>query len=81
MWQTADELKFISSLGGHRDRPVYVYRAKLLNGYVHGLRHRQDWGLLDRLEVLHHALAELDLAKNRWAHITSLRLQGLQRFR
>ena len=64
-WETADEIKFISSLGGHRDRPVYVSRVKLIDGYIRGLRCRQNWGLMDRSEILTHALGERDSATER----------------
>ena len=64
-WETADEIKFISSLGGHRDRPAYVNRVKLIDGYIRGLHYRQNWGLMDRSEVLTHALGERDSATER----------------
>ena len=64
-WTTQCELKFISNIGGHRDRPVYVNRAKLLNGYIRGLRYRQNWDFLNKSEVLTHALVERDNATER----------------
>jgi hypothetical protein len=62
-WSTKDELKFIDNIGTFGDRPLG--RLDLLEGYVRGMRQRRDWSGMDRPEVLAHASAALDIARER----------------
>ena len=64
-WTTQCERKFISNLGRHRDEAVCAKRIKLIIGYIRGLHYRQNWDVLNKSEVLTHALAERDDATER----------------
>jgi len=66
-WDMHCEINFINRLGtGYfRDRSQHTDRVSLLKGYIKGLRQRQEWGNLDKFELLTHALNEFDLAQER----------------
>lgn len=57
-WRTADELRFIDSIGRHCG-PHEQETAELLRGYVEGCRKRVAWDHIDRATVIARAKALL----------------------
>jgi len=58
-WDTRDEIKFIDglwwSMTGKRGSDPAGVRKELLTGYLVGALLREDWGAMDRDEVIHYA--------------------------
>jgi len=52
-WSTGDEKRFISRLGSFGVSTAE--RCKLLEGYIAGAEKREDWGSVDKEEVLEYA--------------------------
>ena len=62
-WSTDEEIEFIDRLGIFRNGAQFADRLTLLKGYVAGIRQRKEWGTIDKFEVLNHAIAALDRAR------------------
>jgi hypothetical protein len=58
-WSTADEIKFLKSLGQYGSSAKLAGRRALLRGYVEALDKRRQWGDLSPATVRAYAEAEL----------------------
>lgn len=53
---TENELDFLDKIGRHCERRSEVRRLNALDGYVKAARKRTDWGEIDSVRVIAHAL-------------------------
>jgi len=65
IWTTQDEINFIRRIGRgnmpeNTDHHTDMSRLDKLLGYIDGARQRQNWGGMDRNEVIEFAEAELE---------------------
>jgi len=58
-WRTKNEIDFLSKLGFHSKGRFPRNPKMCIAGYIKGAALRDDWGLVDRDEVLNHARAML----------------------
>ena len=50
-WITADELKFVTTLGTHSEVGKKAGHKALLDGYAAGIAHRAKWDGLDYMRI------------------------------
>ena len=58
-WSTEHELEFLRSIATHNEASIRLGEAKVLRGYLVGLRKRARWGEINKTRIENYVISRL----------------------